>query len=287
MRRALAEEKRAFKYRRLQVEYTQLAEYGNGVLVAHDITYDLFAQVLRRERTLSAWWDWFRWRRFEMRAWRRYASVVTMSRKDAAMVGEHAIVIPNGVDFDRFRAEPERPGQRLLFIGSFRHFPNVVAYRFFVEGVWPLLREKFPEMSVTVVAGPDYLTHWRAFADSPEPAPDTRVRLLGFVEDVRPLYVEANLVLIPTTVSAGTNVKALEAMAMRRAMVSTPSGVAGLGLLHGNSVWEAEEAAPFAAGIATLISDPERREQIALAAYDHARREFDWRSICDVFRLPG
>ena len=103
MRRALAEEKRAFGYESLQVEYTQLAEYGardpakygaralaeygGRMLVEHDITYDLFAQILRRERTLSAWWDWFRWRRFETRAWRNYDRVVVMSKKDAAAVG--------------------------------------------------------------------------------------------------------------------------------------------------------------------------------------------------------
>jgi glycosyltransferase involved in cell wall biosynthesis len=102
---------------------------------------------------------------------------------------------------------------------------------------------------------------------------------LGFVSDVRPLYVEANLVIVPTTVSAGTNVKVLEAMAMQRAVVSTPSGCAGLGLLHGHSVWEAETPEAFAAGIATLIADPERRSKMALAAYGDAQRDFDWRSI--------
>ncbi len=279
MRQALAEEKRAFGYETLQVEYTQLAEYGGEILVEHDVTYDLFAQIHRRQRSLTSWWDWFRWHRFETRALRNRRGLVVMSKKDAEMVGGNAVVIENGVDLARFHPEPERPGQRLLFIGSFRHFPNVTAYRFFAESIWPLVRDRFPEMTVTVVAGPDYITYWRAFADSPEPPADPRIQLLGFVSDVRPLYVEANLALIPTTVSAGTNVKALEAMAMQRAMVSTPSGCAGLGLLHGHSVWEADEPAAFAAGIATLIADPERRAQIARAAYDHARRNFEWSAI--------
>lgn len=283
MGRALVEEKRAFGYETLQVEYTQLAEYGarygSAALVEHDVTFDLFAQVWRRDRTISAWWDWFRWRRFETRAWQRYQQIAVMSKKDAEVVGPRAVVIENGVDLDRFHPEPESQGQRLLFIGSFRHFPNVAAYRFFTERVWPLLRDNFPQMTVTVVAGPDYLTYWRAFADLPEPPSDPRIRLLGFVADVRPLYVETNLVLVPTTVSAGTNVKVLEAMAMQRAVVSTPSGCAGLGLLHGHSVWQAETPAAFAAGVATLMNDPERREQIARAAYDHARRNFDWRAI--------
>ena len=52
----------------LQVEYTHLAEYGGDILVEHDVTFDLFGQIARRERTLAAWWDFFRWRRFETRA---------------------------------------------------------------------------------------------------------------------------------------------------------------------------------------------------------------------------
>jgi glycosyltransferase involved in cell wall biosynthesis len=281
MRRALAEERRAFAFAALQVEYTQLAEYGGDALVEHDVTFDLFDQIRRRQPSLAAWWDWFRWHRFETRMVRHYRRVVVMSKKDAELLGAAVpcAVLENGVDFDRFRPEPEQPGQRLLFIGSFRHFPNVMAYRFFTESVWPLLRDRFPEMTLTAVCGPEYLTYWRAFADSPEPAADPRIRLLGFVADVRPLYIEANLAIVPTTVSAGTNVKVLEAMAMRRAVVSTPSGYAGLGLLHGHSVWEAETAGAFAAGVATLIADPERRAQMALAAYEHARRYFDWQTI--------
>ena len=80
-----------------------------------------------------------------------------------------------------------------------------------------------------MVAGPDPLTFWRAATGHGRPATDDGIRLLEFVRDVRPLYEEANLVLVPTLVSAGTNVKVLEAMAMERAVVSTSSGCAGLG----------------------------------------------------------
>ena len=279
MTQAIQEEHRAFGFETLQVEYTQLAEYGGDILVEHDVTFDLFGQIARRERTLSAAWDVFRWRRFETHALRQFPRVVVMSEKDAEMVGVPSVVIPNGVDLARFCAAPEEEGERLLFIGSFRHFPNVAAYRFFTEEVWPLLRDKFPKMSLTVVCGAEYLTDWRAFTDSPEPASDLRIRLLGFVSDVRPLYVESNLVLAPTTVSAGTNVKVLEAMAMERAVVSTSSGCAGLGLLHGHSVWVADSAEAFAAGVATLINDTERRRQMARAAYGVALRNFDWAAI--------
>lgn len=279
MARAIAEERTAFGFELLQVEYTQLAAYGGDILVEHDVTFDLFGQIARRERTLSAWWDSWRWRRFETRALERYRKVAVMSPKDAELVGGGAVVLENGVDLERFKPIAETPGERLLFIGSFRHFPNIVAFRFFTEQVWPLLREKFPALTLTVVCGADPLVYWRAFADTPEPPKDRRIRMLDFVRDVRPLYAEANLVIVPTVVSAGTNVKVLEAMAMKRAVVSTSSGCAGLGLLHGHSVWVADAAEAFAAGIATLINDPERRAAIAEAAYGRARRQFDWKSI--------
>jgi len=187
--------------------------------------------------------------------------------------------VENGVDLERFRAEPEQTGERLLFVGSFRHFPNIAAYRFFVEQVWPLLRDQFPQMTVTVVCGPDYLSYWRAFTEAHEPQADERIRLLGFVSDVRPLYADANLVLVPTPVSAGTNVKVLEAMAMQRAIISTSSGCDGIGLAHGQSVWIADTPEDFASGVTALIQNPERRRAMARAAYEHAAGRFDWNAL--------
>jgi glycosyltransferase involved in cell wall biosynthesis len=284
MRQALAQERRSFGFELLQVEYTQLAEYGGDVLVEHDVTFDLFGQIAHRARSLSASWDYYRWRRFETRAVSRYRRVAVMSQKDAALLSAAApgitcAVIENGVDLARFRPEPEQPGENLLFIGSFRHFPNIAAYRFFAEQVWPLLRDRCPRARVTVVCGPDYPLYWKAFTDSSEPPACPRIRLLGFVADVRPLYVEANLVLVPTPVSAGTNVKVLEAMAMQRAVVSTAAGCAGLGLVHDESVWIADSPKEFAQGIATLLADPARRWTLARAAHQHALAHFDWQAI--------
>jgi glycosyltransferase involved in cell wall biosynthesis len=287
MRRALAVERRAFGFELLQVEYTQLAEYGQDILVEHDVTFDLLRQVAQRERTLAAQWDYLRWGWFERRAAGRYRSVVVMSKKDAELLAAGAkpsaaprrVVIENGVDLERFQAQPETPGEELLFIGSFRHFPNIAAYRFFSEQVWPLLRDRFPNARLTVVCGPDHLVHWKMFTDTPEPRAEERIRLLGFISDVRPLYVEANLVLVPTPVSAGTNVKVLEAMAMQRAVVSTSRGCAGLDLIHGESVWVGDTAEAFGEGVSTLLANPLRRAAQALEAYRHVVRRFDWRKI--------
>lgn len=280
MQEALDRIRRDHKIEAVQVEYTMLAPFAGDVLVEHDVTYSLYAQVLRHAPSLIARWDHWRWRRFERKWIHRYRRVVVMSDNDAALLHRpNVTVIPNGVDLARFRPEIERPGSRLLFVGSFRHFPNIVAFRFLVEQVWPLVRAHVADAQLTVVAGPDPQLYWREHSGLAEIPSVDGVRLLAFVADVQPLYVEANLVLVPTLVSAGTNLKVLEALAMQRAVVSTTSGCAGLGLEHGVNVWIADSAPDFAKGIETLLRDRDLRDRLATRGRDHAEKHFDWKAI--------
>lgn len=277
MRRALRELCRNWGIELVQVEYTHLAGYRGHVLVAHDVTHDLYRQIHEREGSLSSWWDLWRWRRFELRAARRFARVVVMSEEDAARLpGACVEVIPNGVDLERFAPEPETPGRRVLFVGSFRHFPNAAAYRLLAEEIWPRVRARLPDAQLTVVGGPDPELYWREHTGELKPPLPEGIVLLGFVRDVRPLYAECNLVVVPTPVSAGTNLKVLEAMAMERAVVSTSCGCAGLGLEHGVSVWIADEPAAFADGVVRLLEDAELRRRLAASARRRAVSCFGW-----------
>ena len=280
MRLLLREIRREHAISLLQVEYTQMASYGGDVLVEHDVTFDLYRQIHERENTRGSWWNYWRWLRYERRSVRRFPRVVAMSQKDAALLqGPHVRVIPNGVDLDRFSPEPETSGQRLLFIGSFRHFPNILAYRFLTEEIWPRLTARLPNARLTVVAGYDPELYWSEHAGGARLLEDASIERLAFVADVRPLYAAANLVVVPTTVSAGTNLKVLEALAMERAVVSTSSGCAGLDLEHVSNVWIADAADEFCEGVVRLLADEGTRRRIAEAGRQHAERYFDWQAI--------
>jgi ribosomal protein S18 acetylase RimI-like enzyme len=280
MLEALARIRAQYKTEAMQVEYTMLAPYGGDVLVEHDVTFALYRQIRDRSPGITQRWDFWRWQRFEKKWIARYPKVVVMSEQDRALLQRpHVAVVPNGVDLARFTPEMERPGERLLFIGSFRHFPNIVAYRFFVEQVWPILRKHSSQITFTVVAGPDPLLYWREHTGLLSILPDDRIRLLEFVSDVRPLYVETNLAIVPTLVSAGTNLKVLEAMAMDRAVVSTSSGCAGLGLEHPVNVWIADRPEDFAHAVQTLLEDRDLRRQMAESGRRHVERNFGWHQI--------
>lgn len=257
----------------LQVEFTQLAQYGGEVLVEHDVTMDLAWQEWRRRGDLGAWWNWWRWKRYETRVLRQYRGVVVMSEKDRRAVG--GVVAPNGVDLERYAPVGEPEGKRLLFVGSVRHYPNALAVRFLVEEFWPRLKAAEPEAELEIVTGPGAELYY-PFGLIGAAAGLT---VHGFVEDVRGLYERANVVLIPTPVSAGTNIKALEALAMERAIVSTPSGVNGLELREGEEVVVAEGVEAFVEAARGLLGDRARRRAIAERGRRVAEARFDWKAV--------
>ena len=66
---------------------------------------------------------------------------------------------------------------------------------------------------------------------------------------------------------------------MERAIVSTSSGCAGLGLEHCVNVWIADTADDFALAIRTLLKNRDLRERIAAAGREYVERHFDWKEI--------
>jgi len=258
----------------VQLEFTQMAQYAGEcapartILVEHDITYDLYAQMLatshedweiRRQHAL--------WTDFETGAWRQVDRVVTMSEKDRALVSGSA-AIPNGVDLGRFQPSSQPPDpRRLLFIGSFAHRPNVLALEFFLRDVFPRLQN----VTLHVIAGQRHQRFW----DLQHPG----VEVEGFVSDVRPAYRRATLVIAPLVASAGTNVKILEAMAMGKAIVSTEAGIHGLELERGADVIVTDLAEDMAAAITRLLEAPGERARIEAHARQTAERVYGWDAI--------
>jgi glycosyltransferase involved in cell wall biosynthesis len=260
----------------LQTEFTQLASYGGDVLVEHDITMDLAEQEHRRVGSWRSRWNLWRWQRYEQAAIGRYRAIVTMSEKDKAQISHpRVVVVANGVDLERFRPLEEVDGERMLFIGSFRHYPNALAYRFLAEEFWPRYRDRHKGAVLEVVAGPKPEFYY-PFGRVPRAE---GIELHGFVGDVAPCYARANLVLIPTPVSAGTNIKALEAMAAGRAILATPSGVNGLGLRAGEEVAIAEGAEAFVAAAEKLLADGGKRRAMAAAARRVAEERYGWAAL--------
>lgn len=101
----------------------------------------------------------------------------------------------------------------------------------------------------------------------------------GFVADVRPAYERATVVVAPLLASAGTNIKIMEAMAMGKAIVSTPAGINGLDLTAGHDVVVVDTGAEMASAVRDLLEHPAKRRSIEEHARETVERRFDWDEI--------
>jgi glycosyltransferase involved in cell wall biosynthesis len=284
----------------VQLEFTQLAVYAadsssplapsRTILVEHDITFDLYAQMLARGEDWETRRQYLRWLSFEREAWAWVDRVVVMSQLDRAAVAEGdsrgatgAVVIANGVDLERFRPSSIETGgrepepRRLLFIGSFAHRPNVIALEFFLREVF----QRLHRVTLHVIAGRRHEAFWDLRHHPEFAAAATDIEIEGFVSDVRPAYERAAVVIAPLLASAGTNIKILEAMAMGKAIVSTEAGVHGLDLERGRDAIVTDSAEEMARAIARLLDHPEERAALERHARQTAERLYGWDAIAE------
>jgi GT2 family glycosyltransferase/glycosyltransferase involved in cell wall biosynthesis len=288
-RGALQQTLRKWKPSIVQLEFTQMAVYASDcapaktVLVEHDITIDLYQQLLQTSEDWETRRQLERWETFERHAWRQTDCVVVMSDKDASTIraARNVVTLENGVDLQRFRPSASQSQQnRLLFIGSFAHLPNVLALDFFLRDVWPKLQSK--PVVLHVIAGSQHRFHFDRFRDRVTFSLDTPGLIVeDFVADVRPAYQQAAVVIAPLLASAGTNIKIMEAMAMGKAIVSTAGGVNGLDLTAGTDVVVENDPQRMAAEILRLIDNAEARDALGRRARATVEARFSWDRIAE------
>jgi len=144
---------------------------------------------------------------------------------------------------------PARESKTLLFIGGFIHQPNVDAILFFHERIFPLIREKVPQVQVKIV-GADPPESIRALAGP-------GITVTGFVPDTRPYLDSGTVSIVPLRFGAGMKGKVGEALAAGLPLVTTSIGAQGMSLVSGRDCMIFDQPEEFAAAVIRLLSEPE------------------------------
>jgi len=249
---------------------------------------DLYSVTLRRQLNVATDWR-LRWRlRRELPRFTRYEAwiagqvdnVLVMSEVDAALLRRmnpagHVVVVPNGVDTQVLRFEHvTRIGRHVLFVGSPGHAPNLDAANWVLTGIWPQLRRRCPEATLTLVNMDVPLV--RTLADG-QPGVD----VTGQVPDVVPYYRRADLCLVPLRAGSGTRLKILEAMALGVPVLSTTVGVEGLSVEPGHHIALADTTKAFTDETIALLKNGARRHALAVAARALVEEVYEWDHIAD------
>jgi polysaccharide biosynthesis protein PslH len=257
------------------------------LLFQHNVESMIFDRHARTAGSPLHRWFWESQRqkmeRFERESCQRFAGVVAVSEADRAIFAERfgarrTFTIPTAVDAEYFRPSdaPVVEG-RIVFTGSMDWLPNEDAIVFFAEEILPRVMARVPGATLTVVGRSPSPRLTRRLAAHPA------VTVTGRVEDVRPPMAAAAVYVIPLRIGGGTRIKAYEAMAMGKAVVSTPIGVEGLPVRHGEHLLEAERPEDFAAAVVELLQNPDRRSRLGQNARRFVETSCSWPTAAAAF----
>jgi sugar transferase (PEP-CTERM/EpsH1 system associated) len=228
--------------------------------------------------------QWRKMRAFESESCRRFDTVVTVSREDREMIereyeAENVYDVPTGVDVEFFKPSgdvvPE--AHNLVFTGSMDWLPNEDAIRYFTEQIMPLIKQKVPGVTLTVVGRNPYpgLLELSKHDDS--------IVVTGRVDDVRPFMEKAAAYIVPLRIGGGTRLKIFEAMAMEKAVVSTTVGAEGLPVRNDEELILADTPEAFAGSVVRLLQDQTLARSLGQRAAARVRETFGWRRVAENF----
>jgi GT2 family glycosyltransferase/glycosyltransferase involved in cell wall biosynthesis len=275
----------------IQLEYTPLGQYGwpfrrlVTALFEHDVYFQSVGRAIPfMTSTLDrvrARFEYLRAIRFELRMLPKCDHIQVCTRENKEFLeGFLPRLAPRidaglraGIETSRypFPGGPRRP-LTMLFLGSFRHTPNQVALDWFSRHVLPLVVARLPSARL-VAAGSDPPPR-HAFYD-----PSGAIDLLGFVDDIQPLFSECAVFICPIRSGSGVRVKLLEAFASGIPVVSTRLGAEGLARNDEEFCALADDPATFAERVVELLTDPERGARMAARARLEVATNWDMAAI--------
>jgi glycosyltransferase involved in cell wall biosynthesis len=273
----------------VNVEFSHMAPYREGlprgrgaplfVLDEHNIEYEILRRTAASESgTVRKVYNGVNWRKLraeELAAWRSFDACTVTSAHDRDLLlrdlpATRAVIVPNAVDLDYFRARPEAPPAEplsIIFFGAINYFPNADGLAYFLDEIFPRVRARVPGARLKVVGHtPEHL-----FARA-----NDFVEMKGFVPDVRVELERAASVIAPLRLGGGTRLKILEAMAMSKPVVSTPQGAEGLDVTDGREVLLANSPAAFADQLVRVLQDAALAQRLGSEARGLVERRYSW-----------
>jgi glycosyltransferase involved in cell wall biosynthesis len=211
----------------------------------------------------------------------RYSCVLAASQDDAqaarAIAPRSRVgVYPNAIPATA--RPPRKESNTIVFSANMAYHPNISAVRFFRREIWPLLRDRWPELVWTLVGkNPEGI---RRFVSG-----DDRIEVRGPVEDAVTELARARVAVVPVLAGSGTRIKILEAWAAGTPVVSTTMGAEGLPVVPGGNILLADTAPAFANAVSTLLGQPRLAGRLGMAGRELLEREFTWESAWEKLSL--
>jgi glycosyltransferase involved in cell wall biosynthesis len=156
----------------------------------------------------------------------------------------------------------ERAG--ILYLGCFRHMPNVGAVEHLCKCILPEVDKRLLAAHPVFIVGDGLNETVRGYGDGLP-----HVRMVGWVPSALPYLQRSRITVVPVLYGAGVKGKLVQALMVGTPSVSTSIGAEGLNLRAGEHVLIADDPTSFAKAISRLLQDQDLWQNLSQRGRDH------------------
>lgn len=183
-------------------------------------------------------------------------------------------LLTNGIDLEAMPASTEeqlRNRKGIVFVGLLHVLANAMMAIKIAKELFPKIRARFPSLELTIVgSGPG-----KAIRDL---ATDV-IHVHADVQDIEEYFYRSSIFLHPHKGASGIQNKALQALAMGCALITTESGSQGIPIVHGKHAFIAKNEDEMSDYAIELLQDDNKRIAMAKEGRRLIEEHFSWSAI--------
>jgi glycosyltransferase involved in cell wall biosynthesis/uncharacterized HAD superfamily protein/hypoxanthine phosphoribosyltransferase len=159
----------------------------------------------------------------------------------------------------------------ILFIGSFVHLPNVDAVVYFLKEIFPLIKQRMPDVRFYIVGSnpPKQVLSLQSDA----------IVVTGYVKDVAPYFDNCKVFVAPLRYGAGVKGKINQSMSYGLPVVTTSIGAEGIELIDGENTLIADEPEEFAEKVAILYEDEKLWNKLSQSSIKNVEQYYSYNVV--------
>lgn len=267
-------------------QYRSLVNGIPTVLDHHNIESHMMLRRAEKERNwlkkLYFCQEGYRLRRYEQKILPSFSGHITCSEVDSVRLlelstnGLNVKAIPNSIRLDaefQASAQASARGPTLLFIGGLDWYPNRDAISHFCREILPKISRIIPNVEVDIVGKnpPRELQDYARGA--------SKVRIHGFVDDIKAFYRESDVFICPIRDGGGTKLKVLDAMAHYLPVVGYLEAWEGIDVKSGYDAMICETSDDFASAVVDLLTNRERARTMGYNGYQLIHNKYESQKV--------
>ena len=159
----------------------------------------------------------------------------------------------------------------IMFVGGFAHGPNVDAVLWFVNDVWPLIKQSLPNIKFYVIGSKP--------TDVIQALASNDIIVTGFVSDEELInyYKTTRVAVVPLRYGAGIKGKVVEALYQQIPLLTTSVGAEGMAEAEKYMIIE-DDAQKFAEQAVSMYKNSEKLSSLSLKGRSYCKEYFSYKA---------